>query len=92
MAISSVKINYIEIEKTVNEVNNSLDYLEKFINDTISTVCGKTDAWESKYQKAFDKHFQTETVRYIKTIIKNCRAYNNYLQKTVNGYKRIDRF
>lgn len=92
MATNNVKINYIEITKKISEINESIEYLEHFIATVSSLIVGQTNAWDAKYQKAFDKHFQTQTIGYIKTVLRNCKTYNNYLEKTLNGYKRIDRF
>lgn len=90
MANKVVKVNYTELESIASNTLLTNESLEPYIDQLFSEIIGNTDAWESKFQKAFDKHVQSETVIYLKKVFSDLKKYSSYLDRTVENYKKID--
>lgn len=86
-----IKVNYSDLEKTISEIEGSLQSLEEYISDCFDPILN-TDAWSSRYQRAFNKHIEEVTLVYLRKIIADCRSYNTYLTKVISKYKKIDTY
>lgn len=87
---NDVKVCFDEIDTSIKKIEGLLDGLNNEITSTINNVAGDIDAWETKYQKIFDKHLDSETKKFIDGVIANCEKYNKYIKKSMQGYKKID--
>ena len=89
---NDTKVCISDIDNTVKKIEDLLVTLETEIYKTVQNLANDTEAWESKYQKVFDKHLTDETKKFILDVKKNCEKYNTYLKKTMQGYKKIDMY
>lgn len=86
----TVKVEFNEIDTSIKKIEGLLESLATEIDSAVKNVTGDTNAWDTKYQKVFDKHLNSETAVFIKKVINNCGKYNSYLKKTMQGYRKID--
>lgn len=83
-------VNVTEIKSIVSNTSKILKELEESLNDYKTFAVGKTDLWESKYQKVYDKHILKSFIPYCNKITNNFVKLNNYLDKTVDKYEKLD--
>ena len=83
--------DYARIEEIIVELDRLLESLNININelDTYAKTDVKT-IWDSKYEKAFSKHINSELIPYLKGIYKNNELLKKHLSTMTKNYKMID--
>ena len=92
MANKVVKVSYNELENIVSILKLLNEDLESYIDPQLNKIVNDTEAWDSKFQRAFDKHITEITSIQIKKILQDTNKYTNYLEKTIKNYQKIDEY
>lgn len=85
-----VRADLDNMDTYCNKLDKLIEEFKQKISDYEKFAISKTDMWESKYQRTFDRHIAKEFVPYCKKLASNSEKLNNHLKKSMNDYKRID--
>ena len=81
---NDVRVCFDDIDNSIKKIESLMTGLNDEMSNLINNVSEDTDAWETKYQKIFDRHLSSETKTFIKSVIDNCEKYNKYVKSSLN--------
>lgn len=85
-----VKIDYDELKKLLSEIVVDYDLIDVYIKQINDSLVSE-DNWNSKASKVFHSHIRRELLPFLKEVKKGVEQYVNYIDKTIQKYKKIDK-
>lgn len=85
----NTKIKYQDVSDACQDIATLIQRVQENI-PLIQNLTGNTTAWSSKYQRAFDRHINGETIVYLKKVVNGLKGYNEKLSRYIKEYQQID--
>lgn len=89
MNIEKVSVHYNEIRNEINLIKRYISQLQLSIDSMLNDAISNGE-WKGKYQEEYDNHINGKTEKYLRKLVTCFEDFNNYLEKTMQGYQKID--